>query len=550
MQNAVIYARYSSSGQNEQSIDGQIEECKKYCEENDFNVVGVYYDKAISGRSVEHRTQFLQMIDDAASKSFEYVVVWKLDRFARNRYDSAIYKKTLSKYGVKVLSAKQNISDTNEGIFYESILEANDEYYSLNLSTNVKRGQRQSTEKGLFVGGHCPYGYKIRKEPVGPRYESHAEIDEDTAPVVKLIFELYSSGFSLTNITKELKKRGYSYYNGSDFKVSFVHNILRNRKYTGKFYFGENKVYNDNIYPPIISDELYDKAQEMLAYNRRWGTKKKAKIEYLLTGKCYCGECGTHMVGTCAYGGHGGIFYYYNCCAQYKKHTCNKHSEKKGFLEWYVTDLTVQYVLDSERIKFIAKRLIEIYKKSIDSSQISSLNDKINNLNRKIDICFNNILDCTDDMRKIYEQRITDMTFLRDEYNHELNKLKALGRANLNENDIIKQLKQFCNGDPMDFDFQKKIIDACINCVYIYDDKIVIYYNSDLAPHGQYVSFIDNEEIIDDINKEEYHSNDIQALSSGSYSRVECPPFANISEPNNVYYIFVNGWFGILIFRK
>ena len=103
MQNAVIYARFSSHGQNEQSIDGQVEECQQYCEQMGFNVVGIYHDNAISGKFDEKRSDFMQMIADSKTGLFQYIVVWKLDRFARNRYDSAIYKKDLSKRGIRVL---------------------------------------------------------------------------------------------------------------------------------------------------------------------------------------------------------------------------------------------------------------------------------------------------------------------------------------------------------------------------------------------------------------------------------------------------------------
>ena len=158
----VIYARYSSSKQNETSIEAQLIECRKFCKAQNYNEVGVYIDEALSGKT-DDRVEFQKMITDSSKKLFQGIVVYQLDRFARNRYDSAIYKKELSRRGIRVLSAKQQISTSNEGIFYEAILEANDEYYSLNLSTNVKRGQRQSVEKGLFIGGFCPYGYKINK---------------------------------------------------------------------------------------------------------------------------------------------------------------------------------------------------------------------------------------------------------------------------------------------------------------------------------------------------------------------------------------------------
>ena len=107
---AVIYARYSSDNQREESIEGQLRECMAYCKKNDITVLRTYIDRAMSAKT-DHRPDFQRMIKDSAKGLFDVIIVWKLDRFARNRYDSAHYKAQLRKYGVKVLSATENISD-------------------------------------------------------------------------------------------------------------------------------------------------------------------------------------------------------------------------------------------------------------------------------------------------------------------------------------------------------------------------------------------------------------------------------------------------------
>ena len=127
--NAVIYARYSSHNQHETSIEGQLKVCYEYYERNGYTIVGEYIDRAISG-TTDNRPQFLQMIDDAAKKRFQYVVMYQLDRFSRNRYDSVVYKATLKKYDIRVLSARENISDDASGILMEAMLEGMAEYYS------------------------------------------------------------------------------------------------------------------------------------------------------------------------------------------------------------------------------------------------------------------------------------------------------------------------------------------------------------------------------------------------------------------------------------
>ena len=174
--NAVIYARYSSHNQTEQSIEGQLRVCHKYAKREGYTVVGEYIDRAISGKT-DDRPDFQRMISDSSKKVFQYVIVYKLDRFTRNRYDSAIYKHKLKKNGVKIVSAMENIGDNPESIILEAVLEASAEYYSLELAQKIKRGMRESALKGQFCGGGIPLGYKS----AGGRLV----LDETKAPFVK-----------------------------------------------------------------------------------------------------------------------------------------------------------------------------------------------------------------------------------------------------------------------------------------------------------------------------------------------------------------------------
>lgn len=181
----VIYARFSSHSQTEQSIEGQLRECYDYAKKHDLLVVSEYIDRALTG-TTDKRPSFLQMIEDSKKKTFDYVLVYQLDRFARNRYDSANYKAKLKKNGVRVLSAKENISEDASGILIEGVLESMAEYYSAELSQKVKRGIRESYEKGYFIGGFGLFGYDI--------IDKHWVINETEAAVVREIFERYRYG--------------------------------------------------------------------------------------------------------------------------------------------------------------------------------------------------------------------------------------------------------------------------------------------------------------------------------------------------------------------
>ena len=178
---AVIYARYSSDNQREESIEGQIRECTAYAEKNDLTVVKHYIDRAISAKT-DNRPEFQQMIKDSDKKLFDIVLVWKLDRFARNRYDSARYKTQLKKNSVKLVSATEIISEGPEGIILESVLEGYAEYYSADLSEKVIRGMTENALKGKFTGGAIPFGYTINAD-------RHFEIDPMTAPFVAETFQ-------------------------------------------------------------------------------------------------------------------------------------------------------------------------------------------------------------------------------------------------------------------------------------------------------------------------------------------------------------------------
>lgn len=186
---AVIYARYSSDSQRDESIDGQIRECKEYAERNGLKVLSCYIDRALSAKT-DNRPEFQRMIRDSAGGLFDVVLVWKLDRFARNRYDSAHYKAILKKNGVKVVSAKEAIAEDSTGILLESLLEGYAEFYSVELSEKIHRGQKENALKGKNNGGGIPLGYVLNHQT------QKLEIDPLTAPLVVEIFTRYADGES------------------------------------------------------------------------------------------------------------------------------------------------------------------------------------------------------------------------------------------------------------------------------------------------------------------------------------------------------------------
>lgn len=302
---AVIYARYSSHGQTEQSIEGQLRDCYAYAQREGLTVIGEYIDRAITGRT-DDRPDFQRMISDAAKKQFQRIIVWKLDRFARNRYDSAFYKAKLKKFGVKVVSATEPISDEPEGIILEGLLESMAEYYSANFSKHVKRGQRESIIKGTFLGGYAPFGYCV--------INNRLEIDERAAPIVREIFERYAGGEKKTSIINDLTRRGIRAEHTKAFTFEFLTRMLKNEKYIGIVRHGGFDVVG--TCPAIVDEALFRRAQERIAAAKHAPAAAKAKEPYLLQGKAFCGLCGMPMVGESGRSKSGVVHHYYSCAAK------------------------------------------------------------------------------------------------------------------------------------------------------------------------------------------------------------------------------------------
>ena len=225
---AVIYARYSSDSQREASIEGQLRDCKAYAEKNGITVVGTYIDRAYSAKT-DDRPDFQRMIKDSGKKIFDVVLVWKLDRFARNRYDAVNYKYQLEKNGVHLVSAMEPISQGPEGIMVESMLIGMAEYYSAELALKVARGERENALHCKYNGGIVPLGFTIGKE------DRLYHIDPETAPIVQEIFTRYADGEPAEKIAASLNERGLRTRTGKPFVKNSFFQIFRNRRYIGEY---------------------------------------------------------------------------------------------------------------------------------------------------------------------------------------------------------------------------------------------------------------------------------------------------------------------------
>lgn len=307
MKYAAAYIRVSDDRQDEYSPDSQLRLIKEYASKNDYDIPEeyVFYDDGISGRSTKKRKAFNEMIAFATSKDHpvEAIIVWKFSRFARSRRDSVIFKDLLRKNGVAVKSVSEDIGESELSPIMEGLLEGMDEYYSVRLSGEVKRGMKEKINRGEPVSV-APFGYKN---------ESKRYVPDENAEFVKYIFNAYLAGDGFRKIAIYLQSQGVKTRRGNYPDNRFVEYVLSNPTYNGKIRWSENgkeangKRYKgdseytvvDGTHEAIIDDDTWNKVQEKLAeQKRRYGKwqRREQPIEYMLKGLVRCDTCGATLV--------------------------------------------------------------------------------------------------------------------------------------------------------------------------------------------------------------------------------------------------------------
>ena len=348
---AVIYARYSSDNQREESIEGQLRECTAFAEKNDITVLRHYIDRAYSAKT-DNRPEFQHMIKDSSKHLFDMVIVWKLDRFSRNRYDSARYKTLLKRNGVKVVSATEVISDGAEGIILESVLEGFAEYYSADLAEKVGRGLTENALKCKFNGGNKPVGYVIDKE-------QHFQIDPLAAPFVLEAFKRYDEGSTMKELVDYLTESGIRNVYGEKLNFNSIQRMLKNRRYIGEYSF-RDIVVPDGI-PAIVPKDLFDRVQQKMEKNKKAPARHKAEDDYLLTTKLFCGYCGAYLCGESGTSRTGVVHHYYKCVSVKKKRTnCHKKSVRKDWIEDIVVSETMKMLMDDAAVEAIVSMVMTL----------------------------------------------------------------------------------------------------------------------------------------------------------------------------------------------
>jgi DNA invertase Pin-like site-specific DNA recombinase len=454
---AVIYARSSDSHQRDESIEGQIRECSDYARHNDITIIGTYIDRAVSAR-LDARPEFQRMVKDSAKRLFDVIIVWKLDRFARNRYDSAHYKAILKKNGVKVISAKENISDGPEGIILESMLEGFAEYFSAELAVKVQRGMMENALKGKNNGGGIPWGYMLGDD-------HKLLVNPLTAPLVQEAFTRYAEGEAVKAIIDSFNARGVRTSRNTPFKATSLDRMFRNRKYIGEYRY--DKVVIPGGMPAIISEELFNRVQERKDKNKHAPSRSKAENEYLLTTKLICGGCERLMVGESGKSRNGAVHYYYKCISSKRRMGCKTKGVKKGWIEKLAVIHTVNRVLKDEEIDRIADKLVILQEQ--ENTLLPALRQQLAETEKSIENLLNAIQQGL--FNPSAKKRMDELEAQKEKLDVSI--LQAeLARPRYTKEEMVRWISRFKYGDVDNLDYQRQIIDIFLNSIRIYKEML------------------------------------------------------------------------------
>ena len=461
--NAVIYARYSSDNQREESIDGQIRECMEYCNRNGMTVIKEYIDRALSAKT-DQRPDFQRMIKDSAKGLFDVVVVWKLDRFARNHYDSAHYKAVLKKNGVRVISAKENIADGPEGIILESMLEGMAEYYSAELSVKVIRGHTENALKCKYNGGTPTFGFII---------DANYQPDPVRAPIVLDIFKMYDTGSTMKEIVDYLNGLGVTTVRGKVADLNFISGILHNRKYIGEYKY-RDIVVPDGI-PALVPMDLFERVQSQMQKNKKAPARHKAEDDYLLTTKLFCGSCKAMMVGESGRSSSKGrVYHYYRCVNSKKKKICTaKHrSVRKEPLERAVVDSVMRNIMDDAFVEYFTDQALAL--QGQESSELPALRRQLVDTEKAIDNLLNAIQ--AGAFNASVKRRLDEMEETKEKLELSIVK-EEMKKPQFTREQIQFYILQFRKVDINTLEGRRRLIDSFVNSVVVYDDYLLVTFN-------------------------------------------------------------------------
>ena len=479
----------------DESIDAQIRAIEEYADKNDIKIVNKFIDRAKSATS-DKRPAFQEMIKycEADNTGISMVIVHKLDRFSRDKYDSAMYKQKLKVKGIRVVSVLENLDNSPESLILESVIEGMAQYYSANLAREVAKGQKENALKALHNGGDAPLGYDVA-------FDKTYLVNEEEAQAVKIIFDMYVNGYSYSNIIDKLNDLGYKTKRGNKFGKNSLHGILSNEKYTGVYVFnktqrkgvngkrnGHKQKSDDEIIkveggmPQIIDREVFLQAQEMMQKRKKAPGSHKATTLYLLTGLIRCGECGHAMQGNRRKDKYGNDYISYRCGCRKQKRDCKNKEIKRDYLEEFVLTELEKHVLNDESIPVLSKALNERLKtKSNDNHEmLTNLRNKLEKVNKEIENILNAIMSGI--VNNVLKNKLDELEKVKLNLELKINEL-SVESDDVVSVDITEDQIRSMFGKFKDFVLTrnlpecKKFIGDYIKEVIVYKDHIEVVFN-------------------------------------------------------------------------
>ena len=479
----------------DESIDAQIRAIEEYADKNDIKIVNKFIDRAKSATS-DKRPAFQEMIKycEADNTGISMVIVHKLDRFSRDKYDSAMYKQKLKVKGIRVVSVLENLDNSPESLILESVIEGMAQYYSANLVREVAKGQKENALKALHNGGDAPLGYDVA-------FDKTYLVNEEEAQAVKIIFDMYVNGYSYSNIIDKLNDLGYKTKRGNKFGKNSLHGILSNEKYTGVYVFnktqrkgvngkrnGHKQKSDDEIIkveggmPQIIDREVFLQAQEMMQKRKKAPGSHKATTLYLLTGLIRCGECGHAMQGNRRKDKYGNDYISYRCGCRKQKRDCKNKEIKRDYLEEFVLTELEKHVLNDEAIPVLSKALNERLKtKSNDNHEmLTNLRNKLEKVNKEIENILNAIMSGI--VNNVLKNKLDELEKVKLNLELKINEL-SVESDDVVSVDITEDQIRSMFGKFKDFVLTrnlpecKKFIGDYIKEVIVYKDHIEVVFN-------------------------------------------------------------------------
>lgn len=431
---AALYAMYSSDNQRSESIDAQLRAMQNYCQQNHILIVETYIDEAKSA-TTDHRPSFQKMIADSKYHQFNIILVHKLDRFARNRYDSAVYKRELKKNGVSVYSVLEDLDDSPESIMMESMLEGMSEYYSQNLAREVMKGMRETALQCKHTGGKPPLGYDLNTD-------GKLIINQGEAEVVQQIFKMYLGNYSYSKMAEVLNKKGYRTKTGSLFRKNSFYSILRQEKYTGVYIWNrasakqngmrnnhKSKALKDQVMiqggcPNIISRSYFEEVQKKMQERAHGKAESKARRYYMLGGKGFlqCGICGKSMTGTVRKS-HGKTYITYQC-SSHKAKQCATKEVRADRLNLIVAQQLAKFFFREDRLKDWEDLLRSDIR---DDPENKGLKNRIRGIDKKMENILQNLEYV---VSKALTQRLDELTRKKEELESKLKNDKCTDKDN------------------------------------------------------------------------------------------------------------------------